>query len=126
MSGEILERIEARAELVYIATVEEIDRLAQGEVTDRPRARPREVAAEEPFGRPGPEPAHCDEARPDLVVGQQMKPFEVEIVAGEADHVLGLAPREAELDELRLVGSGNPRPGRERIGLAGPDAQAAR
>jgi len=52
-----------------------------------------------------------------------MKPFEVELVAGKADHVLGLSPREAELDELRLVGSGNPRPGREGIGLAGLDAE---
>src|SRR5262249_60494798 len=47
-----------------------------------------------------------------------------EVGAGGPDHVLGLWRREAERDELALLGGGDPPAGREREGAAGRLAEA--
>ena len=64
MRREVLEGVEAVAQLVHVQTVEDLHRLAQAEVAGGPRARAREVAREEPLRRPGAEPANRRELRP--------------------------------------------------------------
>ena len=49
---QVLERMEARAELGHSDTVETLGRLAEREVAGRPGVRAGEVAGEEPLGRP--------------------------------------------------------------------------
>ncbi|HSO01546.1 MAG TPA: hypothetical protein VLS46_03370 [Gaiellaceae bacterium] len=62
--------------------------------------RPREVAGEEPVRGPLPQAANRHEPRRHLLVGQALELAEVEVAAGEAEHVLGLARREAGGEQL--------------------------
>ena len=71
MRGEVLERVEAAAELVHVETVEDGGRLAQAEVAGGPRARAREVAGEEPLGRPRAEAAERRDRGAHLVVAER-------------------------------------------------------
>src|SRR3954469_1213959 len=115
VGGEILERVEALARLLDVeATIEIRHRLAEGEVTPRPGVRPGEVPAEEPLRRPLAETPDGDDPRPHLVVGQVAQRLEIEVAAGEPEHVLLLAPREAERHEISLAELGRARPRRER------------
>ena len=73
----------------------------------------REVAGEEPLGRPRAEPAQRRDARARTSSsGERAERVEVEVAAGEPDHVLGLAAREADRDELGLVAAAS----RSRVG----------
>src|SRR4029078_809950 len=111
MDGQVLTGVESFDDVVRVlVTIERRDRLAHAEVTGRPRVWPGEMAREEPVRSPLPHaahrgdarhdpaagPAHGDGPRLDLVAGQPGKSVEVEIRPREADHVLGLAPGEAE------------------------------
>ena len=105
-------------------TVEEIDRLAQGEVTGRPRPRPREVAREEPFGRPRPDPADGDRGgRAPRRRRSAASASRSSVGAREPDHVLGLPPREAERDELAPRSQPRPAPASGNA-IRGPAALA--
>src|SRR6185312_6569749 len=65
---QVLERVKLRGELVHVDT-EDIERgLAKHQVAGRPRVRTGEVACEEPFSRPGTEPALGGDRRTHLVV----------------------------------------------------------
>src|SRR5581483_9960225 len=71
MSGEVLEGIEALADLAHVdLTIEGGHRLAQAEVAPGPGTRPREVAGEEPVRRPLAEAALRDDLRAHLLVGE--------------------------------------------------------
>src|SRR4029078_10924396 len=97
MDGQVLKGVESFDDVVRVlVTIERRDRLAHAEVTGRPRVWPGEMAREEPVRSPLAEPAHAGDPRLDLVVGQPGQCVEVEIRPREADHVLGLAPGEAE------------------------------
>src|SRR6185437_16900849 len=115
---------EAAAELVHVETVEELGRLAHAEVARRPRARARQVPREEPLGRPRAEAPQRHDAGPHLVVVEPREPAEVDLGAGEPDHVLRLAAREAERDELGLVRTRNALPRGECVRDAAALAEA--
>jgi len=117
---EVLEGVEALAEGADVSCfeVERDDGLAQREVAGRPGARAREVAGEEPVGRPFAEAANGHEPGLHLVVGKTGQPLELDRACGQAEDVLGLAPREAEHDEVFLAGAPEPLRGRERVRLA--------
>ena len=83
VGGQVLERVEARAELGHLDTVEIVGRLAEREVAGGPRARPREVAREEPLGGPRAEAAQRGDPRAHLVVVERGEPVEVEVAARE-------------------------------------------
>src|ERR1044071_291193 len=100
---QVLERLEAgaRGPLVGVA-VEVRDRLAQTDVSNRPRARTREMPGEEPLSRPFADPAKRDELRLHLLVRENRESVEVDVGAREADGVLRFPAREGERDELAL------------------------
>src|ERR1700756_5207391 len=101
MRSQFLEGVEALARRADVdVTIERAYRLPQGEVAGRPGVGAAEVAREEPVRRPLAEPAQGGELLLPLVVGEKRQPLEVDVGASEADHVLGLAPREAEREEL--------------------------
>src|SRR5439155_24267115 len=129
--GQVLERSEAgshRADLldryVAAATIEGGDRLAQAEVAGRPGLRPRKVAGEIPVRRPLAEPADRDDPLLHLVVGQPSELPVVGLGAGDAEHVLRLAPREAERDEVPFPAGCDQLRGREREGVLATAAVA--
>ena len=126
MRREVLEGVESRAELVHIDTVETLGRLAEREVADGPRAWPGEMASEEPLRRPWAEPAERRDPRADLVVVELCQAVEVEVAAREADRVLGLQPREPDLEQLFLPGPGDAFARRERPRVAEPRRRSAR
>ena len=101
---EVLEGGEPGADGLHVLSVEPRDRLLQRQVARRPRGRPREVARQEPLRRPRAEAAPGDDRRPHLVVGQRGERVEVEVGAGEVEHVRGLGAREAEREEVVLRG----------------------
>src|SRR3954467_584559 len=114
MRGQILEGIEAFARRADVdVTIEPAHGLAQGEVSGRPGTRPAEVAREEPVRRPLAEPTQRGQLRLHLVVGEDGQRREVEVGAREPDHVLGLAPRETEREELLRRRCGKPLTRRE-------------
>src|SRR4051812_48132766 len=76
--------------------------------------RATQIAGEKPVGSPLAEPAQRRQPSLDLVVGEERQRGQVEVGAREPDRVLGLAPREAEREELLLRGGREPLPGRER------------
>ena len=121
---QVLERMELRAELVHVDTVEIERRLAEHEVAGRPGVRPGEVAREEPLGGPRAEAALRGDRRAHLVVGQQRERVEVDVAPRERDRVLRLAVGEADGEELVLARGGDPRAGRERPGFPDPLAEA--
>ena len=61
------------------------------------------MAGEEPLGRPRAEAADRDQPGADLVVVSSRERVEIDRIAGEAEHVLGFAVREAEREQLFLV-----------------------
>src|ERR1051326_9189581 len=124
MRRQVLERIEAAAELVHVETVENLGRLAQAEVARRPRARACEMPREEPLGRPRPETAQRRDRGTHLAVVEPREAVEVEVGAREAEHVLGLAAGESERDELLLAGAGDPLSSRECVGVLSALAEA--
>src|SRR5919197_6157702 len=68
--GEVLKRLEARAEGTHVAGVwvKGGDCLAQPEITRRPRVRAGQMACEEPVGGPFAEPADGGQTLFDLLV----------------------------------------------------------
>src|SRR6185312_817214 len=122
--SQVLEGLEACAcgADVHI-TIERAYGSAQREVTGRPGARAAEVAREEPVRRPLAEPAQRGKPRLDLLVGLEGQSDEIEVGAREPDHVLRLAPREAERGQLLLRGGREPLPRRERPDPAHPLAE---
>src|SRR5438067_9089764 len=98
MGGEVLKRCEACAERADVVdgTIECGHRLAQAEVARGPRFRPCQVTGQIPIGRPLAEPAHSDELRLHLVVGQHRERLEVELGTCQPDDVLRLAARETD------------------------------
>ena len=130
--GQVLERVEALAERAHLVgrqvaafAVEARDRLAHAEVARRPGAGPREVAGEEPVGRPLADPRQRGQRGLDLVVGQaaRARPRSRSLRARPID-VLGLAAREAERDSSSGSARGQPLARRERVGVLGADAEA--
>src|SRR5262249_38431402 len=98
---QVLKGLEACARRADVdVTIERAHGLAHGEVSGRPGARAAEVAREEPVGGPLAEAAQRGQLRLHLVVGEKRQRLEVEVGAREPDHVLGLAPGEAEREEL--------------------------
>ena len=118
MSGQVLERMQSRTEIGHSDTVEILGRLAERQVACGPGMRPGEVAREEPLGGPRAEAAHLRDPRAHVVVVERRQAGEVEVAAREADRVLGLAPREPDLDQLLLARVGDPLAGRKGPRLA--------
>ena len=77
--------------------------------------RAREVAREEPVGRPLAEAAERDEPGGHLLVRQRRELVEIEVAPRQPDHVLRLPVREADREQLVLGRLGNPLAGRERV-----------
>src|ERR1051325_753126 len=107
MRGEVLERLEALPQSAHVpgVRIEEGRGFANGEIARRPRARSREVAREEPIRRPLAAPANRHKPSPDLLVRKLREGRVVDLLRGDPDDVLGLAPREAEPDELVRIGT---------------------
>src|SRR5581483_4877290 len=97
---------------------------AEREVARRPGPRPRQVAGEIPVGGPLAEAAARDKGGLDLLVGEARELVERRRVVGQAENVLRLAPREPEQHELVRLRTPQALRGRERVGLAGPPAEA--
>src|SRR5471030_2805154 len=115
MGGEVLERIEPSAELVDVHSVERLSGLAQDEIAGGPGARTGEVACQEPLRRPRAEAANRRQAGPDLVIVEGMQRVQIELVAGEAEHVLRLPVREAKCEQLVLGPGRDALTSRERV-----------
>src|SRR3954464_10820409 len=81
------------------------------------------MAGEEPVGAPLSKAAKRREPRLDLVVRECRELVEVKLGASDAQHVLGLAPREAESGQLLLGCQRNALTSRERDGVARGDAE---
>ena len=99
---EILERVEARAELVHIDTVEELGRLAQREVARRPRRGRARCRARNHSAVQGPIPRSAVRRARTSSSRSSRERVEIEVGAREPDHVLGLAAREADARRARL------------------------
>ena len=82
------------------------------------------MAREEPVGRPDAKAADRRDPRLHLVVRKGGELGEVELCPGDADHVLGLAPREAEREQLVLLRASHAFARRERVRVLGPLAVA--
>ena len=127
VGGEILERVEARSELVHVGTVEEIDRLPQREVAGGPGASGARGGARGTT-RPStaPIPRQGDEAGAHLVVGELVRARRGRV--GERASPItysAFLAREAQRDELRArCGLRDPLARRERPGATGRVAEA--
>jgi hypothetical protein len=98
-----------------LLTVEMENGLTETEVAGRPGVRTREVAGQEPVGGPFADTGNRDEPGLHLVVRQGREPVEIEVGARQSDHVLRLAARESERQELVGLGTGHALAGRERV-----------
>src|SRR5919202_5857350 len=70
---------------------------------------------EEPVGRPLAEAPLSDDQSLHLLIRKRSEPLEIEVAARDSDHVLRLAAREAERDELVLARLRHPFARRERV-----------
>ena len=125
MGAQVLERLEPGAERTEILRAVVRDHgLLQSEVARGPGARPAERAGQEPVGRPLAEAANRYQPRLDLLVRKLTKLLEIELRARERDDVLGLAPREPELDQLFLPRGRDSLARRKRPRVLGAIAEA--
>ncbi len=82
------------------------------------------MPGEEPVRRPLADSGQCGQRTLHLVVGERLETGEVEVAPGEADGVVGLPAREADLEELVRLSERDPVAGRKRVGVLGADSEA--
>src|SRR5439155_6818870 len=104
--------------------VEREHSLAQAQVARRPGFGAREMPGEKPVRAPLAQSPQRRDPRLDLVVRQQGQLVEVEVGAGHAEHVLGLAAGEAERSQLVLSCTCDTLRSRKRDGVLGRLAEA--
>src|SRR5205085_3161143 len=123
--AQVLERGEVPARGAgVLVTIERLDGPPQDEVAGGPGLGAAEVACEVPVRTPLAEPTHRDEPPLDLVAGQRGERVEIEVAARDPEHVLRLAPREPERDQLAVVRGCEPVARRERVRVVGALAEA--